>query len=68
MSAERARAQGVREDDDLHHSVHALVHLATGKLELIDVLARVAVYAVAAIPGADGAGLTLLEEGRTTRS
>jgi GAF domain-containing protein len=63
-AAERARAQVVREDDDLRHSVLALSQLATGKLELTDVLTRVAEYAVAAIPGADGAGLTLLEEGR----
>jgi putative methionine-R-sulfoxide reductase with GAF domain len=33
-------------------------------LELTDVLTRVAEYAAAAIPGADGAGLTLLEQGR----
>jgi GAF domain-containing protein len=60
----RERAQVFREDEDLRHSVNALAQLATGKLELTDVLTRVAVYAVAAIPGADGAGLTLLEEGQ----
>jgi GAF domain-containing protein len=50
-------------DDDLRESILALSRLATGKLELKDVLTRVAEYAVAAIPGADGAGLTLLEKG-----
>jgi GAF domain-containing protein len=52
-----------REDDDLRESLAALSRLATGKLDLRDVLTRVAEYAVAAIPGADGAGLTLLEAG-----
>jgi hypothetical protein len=40
-----------------------LSRLATGPLELTDVLTRVAEFAAAAIPGADGAGLTLLEHG-----
>jgi GAF domain-containing protein len=52
-----------REDDDLRESLAALSRLATGNLDLRDVLTRVAEYAVAAIPGADGAGLTLLEAG-----
>ncbi|MDT4972905.1 MAG: hypothetical protein QOG22_3048 [Pseudonocardiales bacterium] len=50
-------------DDDLRDSLAALSRLATGSLDLRDVLTRVAEYAVAAIPGADGAGLTLLEAG-----
>jgi GAF domain-containing protein len=50
-------------DDDLRESVAALSRLATGPLELTEVLTRVAEYATAAIPGADGAGLTLLEQG-----
>jgi GAF domain-containing protein len=52
-----------REDDDLRDSLSALSRLATGSLDLRDVLTRVAEFAVAAIPGADGAGLTLLEAG-----
>ena len=52
-----------RADDDLRESLAALSRLATGKLDLRDVLTRVAEFAVAAIPGADGAGLTLLESG-----
>jgi GAF domain-containing protein len=50
--------------DDLHTSLLALSHLATGQMELEDVLTRVAEFAVSAIPGADGVGLTLLESGR----
>lgn len=52
------------DDDDLRESLVALSRLATGHMELEDVLTRVAEYAVAAIPGADGVGLTLLEAGR----
>ena len=51
------------EGDELRESLAALSRLATGQLDLTDVLTRVAELAVAAIPGADGAGLTLLEEG-----
>jgi GAF domain-containing protein len=53
------------EDDDLRESLDALSRLATGNLDLRDVLTRVAEFAVAAIPGADGAGLTLLEAGHS---
>jgi GAF domain-containing protein len=51
-------------DGDLRESLAALAQLATGQLELSEVLTRVAEFAVQAIPGADGAGLTLLEAGR----
>jgi GAF domain-containing protein len=53
------------DDDDLRESLASLSRLATGSLDLRDVLTRVAGYAVAAIPGADGAGLTLLEAGHS---
>ena len=53
------------QDDDLRESLAALSRLATGNLDLRDVLTRVAQFAVAAIPGADGAGLTLLEAGHS---
>jgi len=53
------------EDDDLRSSLALLSRLATGRMELTDVLTRVAEYAVAAIPGADGAGLTLIEAGHS---
>ena len=48
---------------DLRESMAALSRLATGPLKLTDALSRIAQYAAAAIPGADGAGLTLLEQG-----
>lgn len=51
-------------DDNLQASLAALAQLATATMELPDALTRVAEYAVLAIPGADGAGLTLLETGR----
>lgn len=51
------------EDDDLRSSLGALSHLATGQMDLKDTLTRVAELAVLAIPGAEGAGVTLLEEG-----
>jgi GAF domain-containing protein len=41
-----------------------LSNLATGQLSLEEMLTHVATFAVRAIPGADGAGLTLLEDGR----
>jgi len=60
---ENAPATLQEHDDDLRDSIAALARLATGQLALRDVLTRVAEFAVAAIPGADGAGLTLLEAG-----
>lgn len=64
VAGEQPLAGGTRtDDDDLRASLDALSRLATGRMELADVLTRVAEYAVAAIPGADGAGLTLIETG-----
>jgi GAF domain-containing protein len=51
-------------DDNLQISLKALAQLSTGQLQLEDCLTRVAQLAVSAIPGAAGAGLTLLENGR----
>ena len=51
--------------DELQDSLSRLSKLATGLLPLEDSLTRVAEYAVRAIPGAEGAGLTLLEENRS---
>lgn len=48
-------------DENLVSSMTALAHLATGHLDLETTLTHVASYAVRAIDGADGAGLTLLE-------
>ncbi len=53
------------QDDDLRASITALGTLATGRLDLEDLLASVASLAVSAIPGADGAGCTLSEDNRS---
>ena len=52
------------EDDDLAASLRGLSVLPSGRLPLEELLTRVARYAVQAIPGADGAGLTLIEQHR----
>jgi GAF domain-containing protein len=52
-------------ESDLRESLAELSRLATGQIALKDTLTRVAELAVRAIPGADGAGLTLLEKNRT---
>lgn len=53
------------EEGELQSSVAALAHLSSRELGLEELLTRVAGYAVRAIPGADGAGLTMLDEGHT---
>ena len=53
------------EDDDLAASLRGLSVLSAGRLPLEEMLTRVARYAVQAIPGADGAGLTLIEQHRS---
>jgi GAF domain-containing protein len=72
MNAEETLAAQPRETErrsaeeaDLRESLDRLARLPTGKLELEGLLTRVATYAVQAIPGADGAGLTLLEQDRS---
>jgi GAF domain-containing protein len=60
----QAAEQRSTEDDDLRESLEGLSRLASSRLPLEGLLTRVATYAVRAIPGADGAGLTLLEEDR----
>jgi GAF domain-containing protein len=59
-------AQAAAEDVDLRDSLTGLSRLAMGQGQqaLQDLLRHVAEFAVHAIPGADGAGLTLLEAGR----
>ena len=59
-----ARSRSVQGEDDLQASLAALSRLSTGRLNLEDLLVRVATFAVRAIPGADGAGLTMLEHDR----
>jgi len=51
-------------DEDLLTSLDALARLSSFRLSLEDLLSQVAAFAVQAIPGADGAGLTLLESDR----
>jgi GAF domain-containing protein len=63
-TAEEAAERRSAEDEDLRESVMSLTRLASDRLPLEDLLTRVATYAVQAIPGADGAGLTLLEQDR----
>jgi GAF domain-containing protein len=59
----RSAGQRAEEDNDLREGLAGLSQL-TNRLGLEDLLTRVATYAVKAIPGADGAGLTLLEDDR----
>lgn len=51
-------------EGQLRESVAALSRLSTSQTPLPELLTRVATLAVHAIPGADGAGLTLLENDR----
>jgi len=59
-----AAARAVAQDDDLAQSLTALSRLSSSRLSLEDLLTQVATFAVQAIPGADGAGLTLIEVDR----
>jgi GAF domain-containing protein len=59
-----AERQYAEEEEDLRESLVALSRLASDRLPLEGLLTQVAMYAVQAIPGADGAGLTLLEHDR----
>ena len=64
VSSEVVVEQAEAEEVDLRQSLAALSTLATGHISLPSLLTRVAQLAVHAIPGADGAGLTLLQKGR----
>jgi GAF domain-containing protein len=48
-------------DEDLRSGLQGLAGLVSGSAPLKDLLAKVATFAVRAIPGADGAGVTLLK-------
>src|SRR5918995_571337 len=63
-TAEQAAERRYAEQEDLRESLEGLSRLASDRLPLEDLLTQVATYAVQAIPGADGAGLTLLEQDR----
>lgn len=51
--------------EELAGSLWALITLSTARFGFQDFLAQIAILAVDAIPGADGAGLTLIERGRS---
>ncbi len=57
-------AEAPENNDDLRDSLQGLAGLSSKALGLDQLLTRVATLAVQAIPGADGAGLTLLESER----
>lgn len=59
----RSTDELLAQEDDLREGLVGLSRLTT-QMRLEDLLTRVATYAVQAIPGADGAGLTLLEDDR----
>jgi GAF domain-containing protein len=61
-AGQRSAGQRSAEEHDLQVGLAGLSRLAAN-LGLEDLLTRVATFAVKAIPGADGAGLTLLEAG-----
>jgi GAF domain-containing protein len=52
------------DDDDLTRSLTGLSGLLTGHRPLPETLTQIAEFAVQAIPGAEGAGLTMLEDDR----
>ncbi|MEO6702382.1 MAG: GAF and ANTAR domain-containing protein [Jatrophihabitantaceae bacterium] len=56
-------AQAHADELDLRASLSDLASLVTSTMDLAEVLARVATFAAHAIPGADGAGVTLLRIG-----
>ncbi len=64
-SADPERAQRVRDDDDLATSLADLAGLVSGATGLDGMLKQVATFAAHAIPGADGAGVTLLRLDRS---
>ena len=62
---DRTELERGAEEDDLRSGLHGLARLGLVRLPLEELLTQVAELAVRSIPGADGAGLTLLEEGRS---
>jgi GAF domain-containing protein len=62
---ESTQARTRDEDADLAASLRELSELANGDLSLRALLTKVAEYAVQAIPGAEGAGLTLIAADRS---
>lgn len=63
---EIARRIAVTDDVDLRIALAALAQLSVANAALPDLLRDVALFTMLAIPGADGAGLTLLEHGKSS--
>src|ERR1700722_1596718 len=63
-SAPLTEEQASADAAELRSSLADLAGLVTGSLGLEELLARVATFAARAIPGADGAGVTLLRVDR----
>jgi GAF domain-containing protein len=63
-SSAEVESQASEDDEALRASLAGLSQLATENISLPDMLASVAEFAVHAIPGADGAGVTLLQSNR----
>ncbi len=63
--AQAAESQTQADTDDLRSALADLAALVTGTHGLPQLLEQVATYAAQAIPGADGAGVTLLRVDRT---
>lgn len=54
-------ARQAADDEDLEHAVIGISGLLAGSLDLDVLLTRVAQFAVQAVPGADGAGVTMFD-------
>ncbi len=64
----RTSEQVSADDADLQAGIGDLAGLVAGSLGLPELLAEVAAFAVRAIPGADGAGVTLLRVDRAIKN
>jgi GAF domain-containing protein len=61
MQPELSRAQLEADDVDLHAGLSGVAGIVAGGRGVVDVLHDVAQFAVQAIPGVDGAGVTMIE-------
>lgn len=64
MESAATAYDAANDEDDLQASLEGMSQLLAGTLSLEQLLTRVAQFAVQAIPGADGAGVTMYEAGR----
>jgi GAF domain-containing protein len=63
---ERSHAQLEADDLDLHAGLSGVASIVSGGRSTVDVLREVAQFAVQAIPGVDGAGVTMVESASGT--